>query len=103
MAWQLKKQMTTSMTRKIKNTDVTTTCNPKEINDCFREFYKNLYSSECVNTADKCEKFLSSLKTPKLSESDRTLLEQPLSRNDILKVVMSLLFEKAPGLGGVHI
>ena len=64
------------------------------------QFYKNLYSSECENTADKCEIFLSSLNIPKLPELDKALLEQPLSRSEILKALMSLQSGKAPGLDG---
>ena len=52
LAWQLKKQMSASMIHKVKKTGNTTTCNPKEINDCFQEFYKSLYSSEFENTAN---------------------------------------------------
>ena len=100
LAWQLKKQMSASMIHKVKKSDNTTTCNPKEINNCFQGFYKSLYSSEFDNTADKCETFLSSLNLPKLSEADRARLDQPLSRNEILKALMSLQSGWAPGLDG---
>ena len=88
------------MIHKVKKSDNITTCNPKEINNCFQGFYKSLYSSEFENTADKCETFLSSLNLPKLSEADRARLDQPLSRNEILKALMSLQSGKAPGLDG---
>lgn len=44
LAWPLKKQISTSMIQKIKKPDNSTTCNPKEINNCFQKFYENLYS-----------------------------------------------------------
>lgn len=99
LAWQLKKEISSSIIQKVKKSDNTPTCNPKEINNCFQKFYENLYS-ECRNTADKCEKFLSSLNLPKISASDQAILEQPLTYNEILKALMSLQSGKAPGLDG---
>uniref|UniRef100_A0A3B4X6N3 Reverse transcriptase domain-containing protein n=1 Tax=Seriola lalandi dorsalis TaxID=1841481 RepID=A0A3B4X6N3_SERLL len=100
LAWQLKKQISSSLIQKIKKPDNTITCNPKEINNGFQKFYENLYSSECVNTVDKCEKFLSSLSLPKLSLLDQTILEQPLTSNEILQALMTLQSGKAPALDG---
>ena len=100
LAWQQKKLISTSVIQKIKKPDNSTTCNPKEINNCFQKFYENLYSSECENTADKCEKFLSSLNLPKISFLDQTVLEQPLTSNEILRALMSLQSGKAPGIDG---
>ena len=52
LAWQLKKQISTSMIQKIKKPYNSTTCNPKEINKCFQKCYENLYSLECIGVTN---------------------------------------------------
>lgn len=100
LAWQLKKQMSNSCIQQVKKPDSTLTYNPQEINDCFKNFYEQLYTSESINAAPNSELFLKSLKLSKLTEEERGTLDQPITKGEILSALACLQSGKSPGIDG---
>lgn len=74
--------------------------NTKAINDVFRSFYKNLYSSECKVGEGEVVSFLSGLNLPTISGEQCELLESPITAEEITQVITNLPNGKAPGLDG---
>lgn len=50
--------------------------NPKEINNCFKEFYSDLYTTRSKATNSDFSKFFDSLKLPKLNEASTISLSE---------------------------
>lgn len=69
----------------------------KGINDRFKSFYKDLYTSE-INDREQVKKFFDNLEIPFLEEADR--LEGPITAREIEKVIQNMKTGKAPGPDG---
>lgn len=52
---------------------------PKDINDCFREFYEDLHSSKMKATEADFSKFLSNLEIPHLDNASRKDIDSAIS------------------------
>ena len=65
------------------------------------EFYKNLYTTEKVNTSTQ-EKLLRNVKT-KLSKEKQTELDKPITAKEIEKAIQYLQKGKSPGLDGIPV
>ena len=73
----------------------------KEIHD----FYENLYSnSQNQNSSDdNFQDLFNKINIPKLTDSEKELLEKPLSKQEIVDVIKSMKTNKAPGFDGLPI
>ncbi len=71
-----------------------------DINNTFKEFYENLYTSEPVAGKAESEAFLCDLSLPTLSTEQKHILDAPISTEEILKVIKTLPVGKAPGPDG---
>ena len=74
--------------------------NPVEINDTFKRFYANLYTSESPEDLTKIDEFLSTIDLPKLGQEDQNKLDLPNTQKEIEKALGSLQSNKSPGEDG---
>lgn len=72
----------------------------RQINECFREFYTNLYQSEMDITRLNSGFFLNDLVFPQLSEDQVSLLESPITLIEVDKAISALQSGKCPGADG---
>lgn len=72
-----------------------------DINDTFRKFYMELYTSTSSGTEDEILSFLKGLDLPTLSEEQRETLDGPIMAEEIIKVISNLQCGKAPGPDGL--
>lgn len=72
----------------------------KYINERFRQFYEELYSSETDCGGLKDSNFLNSLNIPQLTEDQANLLEGPITLLEIDTAISSLQLGKSPGADG---
>lgn len=84
----------------IKDINNQTHTKPKEILDCFKNVYEDLYHNDQVFNPDECTNYLSRLNLPKLSDTDRAALGRPLNELEVSITIKSLKDNKAPGPDG---
>lgn len=72
----------------------------KDINRTFKEFYMDLYSSTFSSTEEDMQAFLEPLGLPRLSESERELLDADITVEEIIEVIKAFPVCKAPGPDG---
>uniref|UniRef100_A0A8C6T8R1 Reverse transcriptase domain-containing protein n=1 Tax=Neogobius melanostomus TaxID=47308 RepID=A0A8C6T8R1_9GOBI len=72
---------------------------PAKINQRFKEYYKDLYSSACTTTDEEIEAFLD-LDLPKLDENQKQALDSPITLGEIQKAIQELPLGKSPGPDG---
>ncbi len=73
LARQLSIQASRSI-HQIRKKDGTLATNPRDINECFKEFYEALYESRTSTDPADLSCFLQSLHLPKLDDIDRSAL-----------------------------
>lgn len=66
------------------------TSDQKEINDKFRTFYSNLYSSDCTADFNIMENFFNNLDSPSLSQDLRNNLDAPITQEEISAAISSM-------------
>ena len=71
-----------------------------EINNTFKHFYSNLYSSECDNNCPQFNPFFNNLQFPSVPAEQNSLLGGAISNAEILKAINSLKCNKTPGPDG---
>ena len=74
---------------------------PSEVNASFRNFYADLYSSEVSHDKDSCNKFLSSIQLPKMTDNGSQSLNAPITLNELKAAVDDMHKGKSPGLDGI--
>ncbi len=75
----------------------------KSINDTFRSFYCDLYSSNSKCEPTSYTSFLSTLNLPHLSELDSESLGRPLSLIELESLIKVMSKGKSPGLDGIPV
>lgn len=70
------------------------------INKIMKEFYQNLYSSECHSTEEKTNHFLNNIRLPSLTLEERVDICKPITEEEVLNTINSLRGGKAPGPDG---
>uniref|UniRef100_A0AAR2IMM0 Reverse transcriptase domain-containing protein n=1 Tax=Pygocentrus nattereri TaxID=42514 RepID=A0AAR2IMM0_PYGNA len=86
----------------IHNSEGKVVIDQKRINDPFKVFYKDLYTSE-RNTTELIEGFFSNLQAPTLGESEKSRLEGTITMEEIDTSVKKMRSGNAPGLDGFPI
>uniref|UniRef100_H3ANP7 Endonuclease/exonuclease/phosphatase domain-containing protein n=1 Tax=Latimeria chalumnae TaxID=7897 RepID=H3ANP7_LATCH len=85
LAWQLKCEATEGLIPSIQLENGQVTLDPKNINDRFVKFYKELYSTHQIRDTDGTHNFLDNIQIPQLSEETRDLLEGQITEEEILQ------------------
>uniref|UniRef100_A0A667XLN8 Reverse transcriptase domain-containing protein n=1 Tax=Myripristis murdjan TaxID=586833 RepID=A0A667XLN8_9TELE len=75
---------------------------PKEINNCFREYYMKLYETE-NNDLNEAHLFFSKITLPSVSETDKTELEAYITEAEVKRAIRCLANGKSPGADGFTI
>ena len=81
------------------------TSDPDNILKEIQSFYSNLYSNfgRDVQTDGFNEGLFDDLEIPKLSEDEKKILDNPLSKQEIFDVIKSMKMNKTPGFDGLPI
>lgn len=74
---------------------------PKDVNRIFESYYKHLYTSESNTDPTNFDLFLKHLDLPKLNDSQRDILDSPLTTEELKSALDSMNSNKAPGLDGI--
>ena len=72
----------------------------KEINQVFKNFYKNLYTSSCAPNPEDTEAFFSGLHLPPISIEQKDMLDAQITDEEIRATISSMKTGKSPGLDG---
>ena len=100
LAWQLKTEESKQTINAIETRSKVITHNPTEINEAFKKYYMDLYTSQAHGDLSKMDSFLFSIDLPCLSEEDRESMEKPFSSAELLDSIKSLPANKSPGDDG---
>lgn len=64
--------------------------NSKDTNETFKDFYKDLYTSDCTATDGEIDSFLKNLHVPRLNTTQKEALDSPITREEILEAIRAL-------------
>ena len=101
LALRLKESESKAVINAIRTTNGEVVTDPTLINEVFRDFYSDLYTSECYADTEKCTSFLQKLALPSLDCSDSLRLEDPISLEELEAAVKTLQKGKSPGTDGL--
>ncbi|CAI5685458.1 unnamed protein product [Oreochromis niloticus] len=85
LARYIKQKEAQTIIAAIRAQDGTLVSKPSEVNEAFRDFYMQLYSSEVQANSQEINSFLSPLNLPALSKTQVDSLDAPISKEEILK------------------
>lgn len=100
LARQRKGAQASHSIHKIKSERGTLLTNPKETNNCFKEFYSDLYTTKSKATNSDFSKFFDSLKLPKLNEASRKDLDSTISLSELVEALKASPSGKSAGPDG---
>lgn len=103
LARQLKNIQANRMIHKINTPSGIVVTDPGKINDCFRTFYEELYTSKSIPDTARTTEFLRTLNLPKISPSAQTDLNADITLEEIKQAVGSFPNGKAAGPDGFSI
>ncbi|XP_030050794.1 vomeronasal type-2 receptor 26-like [Microcaecilia unicolor] len=72
----------------------------KQLEQIFAQFYKVLYTEEGGGQGGLVEDFLRGCKLPRLSEAEKTSLNEPIRGEELQRAIKSLKLHKSPGPDG---
>lgn len=99
LSWQLKAEESSRIINAIQTDTGSVSYNRMEINDAFKQFYTDLYTSELPKDLAKIDEFLSTTELPKLDQEDQEL-DSPFTPKEVEKALSSLQSNKSPGENG---
>ena len=85
LAQQLKAKTASNQITQILDDSDSITSNPDSINDAFRSFFSQLYTSETTADESQLDTFLEKLDLPKVSPEDNLRLDAALTLSEIKK------------------
>lgn len=97
LARQLRGQQNSRAIHRIKSNTGGNITLPKSINECFANFYTELYRSKAQGDGDSWHK---EIPIPRLDDSSRDTLNQPLSIKEVLNSIRAFSSGKTPGSDG---
>uniref|UniRef100_A0A8D0AP61 Reverse transcriptase domain-containing protein n=1 Tax=Sander lucioperca TaxID=283035 RepID=A0A8D0AP61_SANLU len=103
LARQLKGLQARRMIHKIKTKAGTVSTCPKEINENFRKFYEDLYTSKTSADTAQISDFLQALHLPKISSSAQKELNANITLEEVKEAIQSFPNGKTPGPDGFSI
>uniref|UniRef100_A0A3P9IJZ9 Reverse transcriptase domain-containing protein n=1 Tax=Oryzias latipes TaxID=8090 RepID=A0A3P9IJZ9_ORYLA len=71
-----------------------------DINKIMKLYYQDLYSSQCESSADSRTEFLDKIKFPTLSDEQKKILNNSISKEEVSEAISALKGGKAPGPDG---
>lgn len=74
---------------------------PKDVNRVFKSYYQHLYTSESNTDSINFDSFLKNLNLPKLKDSQREIMDSPLTIEELKSALDSMSSNEAPGLDGI--
>uniref|UniRef100_A0AAY4BML7 Reverse transcriptase domain-containing protein n=3 Tax=Denticeps clupeoides TaxID=299321 RepID=A0AAY4BML7_9TELE len=84
----------------LKDTSGTHRFENKYINQIMKQYYQNLYSSECHSTEQRMDFFFNKIGLPSLTAEEQADLCRPITKEEVLHSIKSLRGGKAPGPDG---
>ena len=100
LAWQLKAEESKRTINAIETLTKEISFDPTEINNTFKKYYEDLYTSQSSDDLSEIDSFLSSLNLPCLSGEDSERLSEHFSVPELLEAIKSLPSNKSPGEDG---
>lgn len=73
---------------------------PQDINNTFRTFYSNLYTTDIDPSSADINSFLNKINLPQLSKEHAQALDKPLTQTEFHKALTQMPNNKAPGPDG---
>lgn len=101
LARQLRKRVCERAIHTIRSNSGSLVISHEEINNTFRHFYKDLYSSKCSAPREIMTNFLNHCKLPTLPQTDRMLMDAELTQSELGDAIRSLSNGKSPGPDGL--
>ena len=103
LAYKLRKQQEENTIHKIRNPKTQIIENKIEkIQDCFENFYRELYTQPQAADEDQIDSFLDSLDLPKLSEAHNKDLTRSITMKEVNSAISRLKTGKSPGSDGYN-
>lgn len=103
LAHQLRQMQATRAIHCIRSERGTLHTDPVKINECFADFYANVYRSQGNLVFQAFDKFFENLDLPKLSLDWVDLLDKDINLYEITQVISSFPNNKAPGPDGFNV
>lgn len=100
LAWRIKKMQTERAINSIVTSSGNITTDPMAINNSFREFYEQLYSSECDDSVEQ-DIFFDQFQYQTLTEDAKKDLDRDLTKEEISKAIQDISSGKTPGPDGL--
>ncbi len=85
------------------NSDNDLIANPIEINNTFKNYFLNLYTSESPESNSVMLEFLDNVDIPTLNSEQKTYLDKHIQEEDILNAISLMQNKKTPGPDGYPI
>lgn len=101
LARQLRKRESERVIHAVRANTGSLVSSHKEINNSFRQFYKELYTSQCNVSQKIMINFLNQCNLPTLSQKDRMSLDAELTHLGLSNTIRSLKNGKSPGPDGL--
>lgn len=103
LAHQLKSRTASQQIKQIRTSSGELTIVPSVINDTFKNYYSNLYTSEASNTDTYRTEFLDNLEFPSITPDKANIMDQPLKISEITDAIKLMQSNKAAGPDGYPI
>ena len=103
LARQLRQMQASKAIHCIKSERGTLHTDPVKINECFADFYANVYRSQGNLDLQAFDNFFENLNLPKLSLDSADMLDKDITLEEITQVISSFPNNKAPGPDGFNV
>lgn len=101
LAQRAKQQYTQTLIPSVENDGGVLVTDTAEINETFRLFYQNLYTSQCTSDEVDLDNFLSMVDLPSLSEEEQKYIGGDITLEEVQQAIKSLRSGKSPGEDGL--
>ena len=103
LAHQLRQKTAKTAIPEIRIAPDKTTTHPQTINDQFRHYYADIYTSEANANTGEIQEFLDKLDIPQISQEAQTFIDTPITCQEITQAISSLQGARAAGPDGISI
>lgn len=100
LAYQLKCQSASRLIPQIRTISQSLTIDPIEINDTFRDFYFNLYTSSAPHDKASMMTFLDNINFPQVDTEAKDSLEETVKLQEVVDSIRKMQSGKSPGPDG---
>ena len=80
-------------------------CNQKDVMVEIQNYFQNLYSNPNADQSisNDIELFLEGIEIPKLSDEDKQIIDQPITKQELYNTLVSMKLNKTPGFDGLPV